>query len=376
MPIADLPDPILITGSADLDKMVADLSTNPIVAVDTEANSLYAYRERVCLIQFSTSHGDYLVDPLAVKDLSPLTPFFNSPDIEKVFHAAEYDLIVLQRDFGFTFTNLFDTMLAARILGWEAVGLGSILHSQFKLNLNKRYQRANWGKRPIPSEMLTYAQLDTHYLIPLRGLLKDELIAKGRWELAQEDFRRACQVTIPKNNDHSMDCWRINGARYLKPHQLAVLHELCGYRDRIAKARNLPLFKIIGDKTLLALATAMPRRMTDLNGLQGMSPRQIQRHGKALLSAVRRGLKKNPPPLPQKPHQDEQYLIQVDKLRRWRKVTARRIGVGSEVVLPKDLLCALAGGNPGTKMELAQILATVPWRLATFGDEILDVLSN
>ncbi|NIP41806.1 MAG: ribonuclease D, partial [candidate division Zixibacteria bacterium] len=166
------------------------LYQEPIVAVDTEANSLYAYQEQVCLIQFSTRDKDYLVDPLAINDLSPLASLFASHKTEKIFHAAEYDLIVLDRDFGFEFNNLFDTMLAARILGWKKVGLASILQSHFGIKPNKRYQRANWGKRPLPDEMLTYAQLDTHFLIPLREKLYQELMEVDRWDLAEEDFQR------------------------------------------------------------------------------------------------------------------------------------------------------------------------------------------
>ena len=154
-----------------LDQMIRALSKQAIIAVDTESNSLYAYQERVCLMQFSSPEKDYLVDPLAI-DASPLGPLFRSPDIEKIFHAAEYDLIMLDHDFGFQVSNLFDTMVAARILGWKAVGLGSILREQFGINVEKKYQRANWGRRPLPDEMLTYAQLDTHYLIPLRHASK------------------------------------------------------------------------------------------------------------------------------------------------------------------------------------------------------------
>ena len=164
---------------------------NPVVAVDTESNSLYAYQERVCLIQFSIPNQDYLVDPLALEDLSALAPLFNSSKIEKIFHAAEYDIIMLDQDFGFDFENLFDTMVAARILGWKAVGLGSILKDQFGIEVEKKYQRANWGKRPLSKDMLVYAQLDTHYLISLRERIKSDLENIGRWPLAKEDFQHA-----------------------------------------------------------------------------------------------------------------------------------------------------------------------------------------
>ena len=166
-----LKEPILISLPAALERLASELSSEPIIAVDTESNSLYAYQEKVCLIQFSTPGKDYLVDPLALKNLSPLDPVFRSPKIEKVFHAAEYDLLCLKRDFGFEFNNLFDTMIAAGILGRQALGLGSILKDEYGVQVDKRNQRANWGQRPLPEGLLKYAQLDTHYLIPLRNRL-------------------------------------------------------------------------------------------------------------------------------------------------------------------------------------------------------------
>ena len=161
---------------------------HPVVAVDTEANSLYAYRERVCLIQISIPGINYLVDPLAIEDMSPLGIVFSAPHIEKVFHAADYDLIVLLRDFGFMCSSLFDTMWAARVLGWPKVGLGDILEKYYGLSVNKSYQRYNWGKRPLAPAALTYAWMDSHYLLSLRDMQITELKSKGRWEEAQEIF--------------------------------------------------------------------------------------------------------------------------------------------------------------------------------------------
>ena len=155
--------------------MARDLLSQAQVAVDTESNSLFAYREQVCLVQFSTAEKDYLLDSLALQDLRCLEPLFSSPAIEKVFHAAEYDLICLRRDFGFTFANLFDTMVAARILGRDGVGLGAMLEAEFGLHLDKRYQRANWGERPLKPALLAYARLDSHYLVALRQRLEPAL---------------------------------------------------------------------------------------------------------------------------------------------------------------------------------------------------------
>ncbi len=164
-----LPPPVLITRPAQLALLMAALREQPAIAVDTESNSLHAYQEQVCLIQFSTPQADYLVDPLADLDLSPLGELFANPAIEKVFHAADYDIACLKRDFGWSFANLFDTQWAARILGWSQVGLASILKTHFNVHVNKKWQRFNWGERPLPTEALDYARLDTHYLLPLNS---------------------------------------------------------------------------------------------------------------------------------------------------------------------------------------------------------------
>jgi ribonuclease D len=376
MPVDTLPKPELITRPDDLYKLVNRFSEEPILAIDTEANSLYAYREKVCLIQFSIPAADYLVDPLALKDLSPLAPIFADPNIEKVFHAAEYDLIIMKRNFGFHFANLFDTMQAARIIGWKAVGLGSILKAQYGLNLNKRYQRADWGRRPLPPEMLTYAQLDTHYLISLRNLLKSKLEQKERWLLALEDFRRTTHVQIPDTDGNGLDCWRINGSHDLSPNQAAVLQELCRYRDQVARSTDRPLFKVINDQTLLNIATTCPRSLFELAELPGMTKRQMSWHGNALLSSVKRGLKAPPLKQPQRPRPSQAYLVRTDSLRQWRKNKARSMGVESDIVLPKSLLYELALKNPTKMNQLVEILESVPWRLEQFGSEILDLLTR
>jgi len=369
-----IPDPILVTTQESLISTAETLSRQPLVAVDTEANSLYAYREQVCLIQFSIPGVDYLVDPLAIEDLSPLAPIFADPHIEKIFHAAEYDLIILRRDFAFTFNNLFDTMVAARILGIKSVGLSALLKSEFGVSVNKKYQRANWGQRPLPADMLAYAQLDTHYLIPLRQRLKDRLVSRQRWELAQEDFRRACLVDNHHQDPKTVNCWRINGAQDLTGKQTAVLHELCYFRDQKASLLDRPLFKVISDKALLNIAIANPDSLGQLERVPGISIKQVRWIGSELVAAVQRGRQKSPPHQPRRARPSDEYLERVERLRQWRKVTGRRLGVESDVVLPKDLLYTLAEENPRTWDQVRHILQTVPWRLETFGEEILTLL--
>ena len=376
MNTASLPKPILITRPEALRRMVNRLSSEPILAVDTESNSLYAYQERVCLIQFSTPKDDFLVDPLSLDDLSSLEALFAEPKIEKIFHAGEYDLITLKRDYKFDFENLFDTMIAARILGWEEIGLGSILKAEFDVELNKRYQKANWGKRPIPPDMMAYARLDTHYLIPLRYRMKAELKSNGRWPLAEEDFARLRHVNERDPQDNPEPCWRVRGSYDLNPQQAAVLLELCRYRTKVAKSINRPVFKVIGDRALLAIAEVCPRSARELKAVPALSPKQYQRHEKGLTRAVEAGLKAGPVYPPRSPRPNEQYLARLETMRNWRKMTAKDMQVKSDVVLPRDVMYAIAAHDPANHGELAELMDQVPWRLDRFGDQILGTLSD
>ncbi len=359
-----------------LESLAKTLAQQPVIAVDTESNSLYAYRERVCLIQFSTPDTDYLVDPLALQDLSILGPIFANPQIEKIFHAAEYDLLCLKRDFGFTFCNLFDTMLAARILNRPKIGLGDLIEAEFGVHLKKKFQRADWGKRPLPPEMISYARLDTHYLIPLRDRLHKGLQQTQFWPIAAEDFKRLCEVNGNLPGPPETDIWRMSGASELSPQQMAILQELVDYRAEKAEKLNRPLFKVISDKTLVELAGREPGSLKDLPDAHGMTKRQINHHGRAILQAVERGLAAEPPRRPSRPRPDDSFLHRLDNLRNWRKRTARKLGVESDVVMPRVLLDKMAAKNPQTRDELKAILDSVPWRLEHFGDELLKILER
>lgn len=370
-----LPAPVWVARPADLHTMVADLTQYDHLAVDTESNSLYAYREQVCLIQFSTPDRDYLVDPLALPDLATLVPIFTNLACEKIFHAAEYDLICLKRDFGFEVRNIFDTMLAARILGRAEVGLGAILDNEFGIHLNKRYQRANWGQRPLPADLLAYARLDTRYLLPLRNTLASELQRTGRWELAQEDFQRACQVTLPNSDQANHLCLRVSGAHDLDPRQLAILNELCTYREERAAAANVPPFKILDNRRLILLAQTTPRTRQELAQTNALTERQLERHANGILAAIQRGLASPPyKKPPRQPRPNQRFLDRLNNLREWRKHTGVKMGLDSDVILPKDILETIAHSDPHSPADLAALMAKTPWRLEHFGNQILSVL--
>jgi ribonuclease D len=266
-----LPPPVLVADEDSLGTLVRDLAPYPVVAIDTESNSLHAYRERVCLIQFSTPAADYIVDPIQLADLEPLAPFFANPSQQKVFHAAEYDLICLRRDYGFACTNIFDTMSAARTLGWPQVGLAAILDSHFGVTLNKKYQRADWKRRPLSPEQLDYARLDTHYLAALRDVQLQALTASGRWHEAHEEFERLARLrgSLDNAGPDPAAFWRVSGARDLTPAQAAVLQALFAYREAQAERMDRPPFKVMGEATLMELARRARVTPTTCGGCQG-----------------------------------------------------------------------------------------------------------
>lgn len=368
--------PALIRRLPDLRRLADHLQRQPVVGVDTESNSLYAYQEQVCLIQFSTAQADYLVDPLSLDTLAPLSSLFANRQIEKIFHAAEYDLICLHRDFNFEFDNLFDTMWAARVVGREAIGLSSLLEAEFGVKADKRYQRANWGKRPLSDDMLAYARQDTHYLIPLRNRLYRELEESDRLALALEDFQRMETLYERSSlNGTPPDCWeRINGTRDLNPQQMAILKALCEYRETVARRRDRPVFKVMGDSTLVSIASACPVSLAELESLPNVSARQVQQYGHQLLEAVQEGL--NAPPLDPEPppRPDPDYLTRMDAVRTWRKERAQSIGVESDVVLPRDLMLEVVSRAPKNRQELNDILSEVPYRQRHFGPGLLQAV--
>ena len=369
--------PILVADADSLGRLVGALAAVPVVAVDTESNSLHAYRERVCLIQFSTPDADYIVDPIRLADLGALAPIFANPDQQKVFHAAEYDLVCLKRDYRFAFTNIFDTMSAARTLGWPKVGLADILASHFGATLNKKYQRADWKRRPLTPEQLDYARFDTHYLVALRDKQLEALTASGQWPEAHEEFERLARLGGGERAAPDPAAfWRVKGARELAPAQAAILAAVFAYREQQAERLDCPPFKVMGEATLLELARRAPRDAAELQAVPGMTPDQIRRYAQGLLPAIEQGRQAPPQYAPAVDREPDEVQDRYDRLHTWRKNRARVRNVESDVILPRTALWDLARRPPRTHEDLAQIADFGPWRRQTYGAEILALLSR
>jgi ribonuclease D len=375
MTVESLPPPVWVDRQDKLSQMVDDLSAQTRIAVDTESNSLHAYREQVCLIQFSTPRRDYVVDPLALDDLKSLSPLFTDTRIEKIFHAAEYDLICMKRDFGFQFRRIFDTMQAARILGYQYVGLENILSEKFNVKVDKRHQKANWGARPLTAAQLDYARMDTHYLISLRDLLETELHEMGRWEYALDDFSLACQVEVPKEKLNGTSWKRFSGRRDVSLRELTVLQELCFTRDAIAQKLDRPSFKVIDDNMLLDIARSLPEKDVDLAAI-GLSTKQIHLWGNEVLQAVKCGADAPLVKKEQAERPKDAVLKRLDKLKAWRKKVAEEMKVESDIVLPKKFLGPLSENPPKSLDELKQSMRESPHRFQKYGEQIYGLIGG
>lgn len=369
-----LPAPLYIDTQSGLEKLCNHLRSETSIAVDTESDSLYAYFEKVCLIQFSTPTTDYLIDPLSGIDLSPLGEIFADPAIEKIFHAAEYDVICLRRDYGFEFTNLFDTMQAARILGFSKLGLSSLLQEFFAVTVDKRFQKANWGKRPLLPAMANYARLDTHYLIPLRERLSSALEKAKFTKIAQEDFLRIANSSGTPNEKPLYTS--VRGYHKLSPQQLAILAELCTYRDHIAQQADLPPFKILSSAILLEAAKFAPTTHEELAKLPGLSDKLLRRHSRGLLEAIKQGAS-DPPIYPNhRSKPSNVYIARLEKLKDWRVQLARKKLVESDIILPREIMEDIAKKNPSTRSELKSLMQDVPERFQQYQDSIMHVLKE
>jgi ribonuclease D len=369
------PATYVATDSA-LRHLIQHLAAEPFVAIDTESNSLYAYREQVCLFQITTRQGDFILDPFAITDMSPLQTVLANPHIEKIFHAAEYDLMGIKRDYGFRIHNIFDTMLAARLTGHFQVGLNTLVQDYLGVTLDKRHQRDNWGARPLPEDSLRYAQMDTHFLPMLRNDLYDRLRELGRMDEAREAFEELEYVQPAAHTFDPDGFWRLGRPHRLNRQQMAVLRSLYLLREDLAEQRDCPPFKVFGNSVLVELARHAPHNRPSLAKIKGMSSSVIRRYGDRILAAIEDGRATQLPRPPRARRADPDVMERYSALREWRKVRANQRGVDSDVIVSKNILWTLAQEAPQSLDAMQDIPGLGPWRLAQYGDELLEVLQE
>ena len=369
--------PPILTTTEQIVDLAGELQQFPVIAVDLEADSMHNYQEKVCLLQFSTPERTVLVDPLVGASLEALKPVLADATIRKIFHAADYDIRCLARDFDIEINGLFDTMISSQFLGEEKFGLADVLRKYFGVELDKQFQRADWSIRPLSAGMVRYAAEDTRHLHKLVEELERQLREKGRLDWVQEEFSLLEKVRFTVHQ--GPEFLRFKGAGTLEPRQLAVLENLLRWRDAEARRRDYPLYKVLGNKSLLDLARQKPTDRNALQEVDGLSPRLIDRFGDKLLDAVSRALDLPETELPVFPRgerriKDPAVEKRMEKLKDWRKKAATALEIDPGVLINNALLDELARKKPRDEKDLAEIILLKNWQRKELGEGILSVL--
>ena len=370
----------IIESSSQLTRFVSQIENETAIGVDVEADSMYHFKEKVCLIQMATANINVVIDPLVIKDLSALKPIFKRSDILKIFHGADYDVRSLYRDFKFKINNMFDTELASRFLGFPETGLDAVLKKKFAVTLDKKFQRKDWSRRPLPREMIAYAAEDARYLLPLAQDLTTELKDRGRFSWVHEECEILSKV---RPNTNGVDPLFVNfkGAGKLDPRSLAILEALLQCRREIARKKDRPLFRIIGARPLLDLAETKPTDMKQLEKTRALSPKQVGMFGRLVLETINSALiipKNDLPVYPRHkaPRVPASAAERVKSLRKWRDSQAKKLSMDPSLILTKSLISTLAVQWPKKMSDLSRIKEIKKWQTREFGKEILKVLGH
>jgi len=369
-----------VTQPDSLAELIAAVRREPRIAMDTEAASFHRYRDRIYLIQISTANRTALIDPLAVADLSPVGSVLADPGIEKTFHDADYDLRVLDRDYGFRAVRLFDTRIAAQLAGEPAIGLAALLEKYAGVKLAKEHQKADWSLRPLPPPMLAYAAEDTRHLLALRDALERRLRELGRFDWATEEFARLESLRWTGVAEGDTDGYlRVKGAKGLPVRSLAAFRELHRWRETIAERDDKAPFRVIGNDALLAVSRALPATGAALTGLKELPASLARRHRDALLEAVARARALPESELPRLERsarlpKDPNFDARVERLKAVRNRVAAELKIDPGVLCGRTTLEAVARAAPKDRAGLAQVGELRRWQATVLGDALLEAL--
>ncbi len=376
---------IIVEDTESLEAMVEELMEAPIIGVDTEADSFHHYQERVCLIQLSNLTKDFIVDPLKVEDCSSLQRLLNRPELLTLLHGGDYDVVSMKRDFGVSFSRIFDTMIAAQFLAMPRIGLADLIETCFGYHIDKRYQRHDWSSRPLLEEHLHYARGDTHFLPALREVLTLKLQRSGRMEAFEEECAILAQREWTGRTQDPADFMRVKRSRSLDPVGRRVLRALWGWRDARAQEIDRPVFKVLSDSIMIAIAAARPSTEEELNDVIRRGSSLARKHGEELLKAVAEGLADDTP-LPTRssrssssdpgPRSGPGMDLLLGPLKLWRNNLVETRNLSPVVVANNQLLKDIARAAPTSLDELAEVPGIRRWQVVDYGDEILKVLSG
>jgi ribonuclease D len=369
--------------SEDGIRSVADaLGQVQLFAADTEAAGYHRYHDRICLLQISTREDTYLIDTLAVSELGGLEPLFASPDHEVILHDADYDLRLLARDYGIRIGGLFDTKLAAQLLGEPAIGLGALVEKHIGLRMDKKHQRADWAQRPLPQGMLNYAAEDTRHLPELRDRLKAELEQAGRLHWAEEEFSLREQARWETEQPDGDGYLRLKNTRDLKPRQMAALRELYEWREALGRRRDVATFRVVGNDVLIAAARELPPDVRALSRTAGVPASIAERHGGEMMAALQRALDLPESALPKRergprrPPPDPEFDLRTERLKRARDAAADELGLDRGFLMPRQQLEDIARLGPKNDAELLTIPHMRRWQVEALADRLLAALGE
>lgn len=350
------------------------------IAVDTEQDAFFSYRAKICLLQIGVDDRQFIIDTVALPDLSALAAPLADPSKIKIFHAGDNDIALLRRDHRIVISGLFDTMSAAAVLGYKRTGLAALLEQHFQVVVEKKYQRSDWRKRPLEPAQIDYAALDVRYLDELRLLLRGELEQLGRIEEAYSDFQRIERADHESRNFDPNDYYRIEGARSLDGIGRRVLSALFDFRDQIAREEDRAPYRVCPDFTLLEIARRQPVSLGALRAIRGLPERFRDRGGAPMVDCIEQALARGelapPPPAPREgPVLDDRERAIFDKLRDWRRKRAEARGVDAGRVVSNALLISVVKANPRDLDELGGA-GFEPWRVREYGEEVLAILTR
>ena len=370
--------PVYLDTSSTVDAFLASIGNVSVLALDTEGASFHRFVDRIYLLQLSTRERTAIIDPIPIGHPARLGALLEDPAVEIVFHDADYDLRLLHQDYAWHVRTIFDTRIAAQLLGLRAFGLAALLERYFGVKLDKKHQRADWSMRPLTQGMLDYAAQDTIHLLDLRDRLQHDLERTGRWEWAREEFALLEGTRWPVD-DAANTFLRIKGARDLTRRELAILRELVPWRDAIARQLDRATFRVLGNEQLLEIARQRPETREALATIKGMPRGMLDSRASELLDAVRRGLVVPEATLPRFPKaprwdRDPDFDARVSALKTVRDAVATRLDLEPGVLCARDRLEAVARKNPATGEELASIPELRRWQIGVLGDEFLEAL--
>jgi len=372
--------PVYLDTTSTVDRFLASIANARILALDTEGASFHRFVDRIYLLQLSTREQTAIIDPIPIGTPPLLGKLLEDSGVEIIFHDADYDLRLLRQDYGWLVRNIFDTRLAAQLLGIRSFGLAALLERYFGVKLDKKFQRADWSMRPLSQGMLDYAAQDTIHLLELRDRLHHDLDRTGRLDWAREEFA-LLEGTRWSDEDPDASFLRIKGARDLTRRELALLRELVPWRDDIARAMDRATFRVLGNEQLLEIAKRRPSSRDELAAIKGMPRGLLDARAGEMIAAVQRGLAVPDAELPRFPksprwERDADFESRVSALKTVRDEAAARLDLDPGVLCSRDRLEAVARKNPKSAEDLESVSELRRWQRQVLGQSFVAVLTK